>query len=268
MADHDEIWISAAEALRRKACDFAAEMKIDALTSREEAMNAIIGDLACGYLRSIPRSYLASSLEKVTMSDYRFYEIDRDGRYSDTDIDLEYGTGQPIIPVEFWLMFRDPSVGASANWQDGHFSFSRTDFSGASLSGSVRDLCIRWAGIPSVADVSGASPVIISTDGAVDTADEINTRTLSRIDRVEFEPASSLRRRRGRGRRPNIDKEFYMALHRQRYEQGEASPIKTEEAEFLRQACEKKYPGEKISAESAIENWLCKEGYGKIEKSQ
>ena len=262
MTDHRDIWISVAEALQGVTQWLAEEAKLDAPQARDEAKEAIIGALASGRLRSCPHGYLTSTLadqnaDKRRATDYRFDLIGCDGRYSKIEIDFDRDSGHPIVPFEFWRMFRDPSAGPSAMWQEGDFSFNVTTRSGEEFSGEVSSLCVDPAGLPGRAHIpvlkaltpSACAPIIEKDNAAAPSA----TAGLN-------EGSPLQRRRRGR---PTAAKEHYIALHKSRFERGEAFSVKTDEAEFLLKAVSSEIANNRVPKDRTIVNWLVKYGYGK-----
>jgi hypothetical protein len=207
MNDSDDIWIPVAKALDLVARQFAQSARLDAAQARDEAKNSMIGDLATGHLRSCPYSYLTSSFAAGSegKADNPFNKFGAVRKFGDIEVDFDPDSGHPVVPVEFWRHFRDPSAGANADWLAGHFSFNITEASGVSVSGSVRNLCIYQAGLPQPVEMPQAEPVAVPAALASGEDSAADTTTSA----AEIEPALLKEKRRRRGR-PSLAKDLWL----------------------------------------------------------
>lgn len=152
MADDDGRWITAAQALELVAHRFAAAMKSDVASAREEAKAALLGALACDRLRACPSGCLTSAfiVGSGRPGDFSHVEYDEDGNGQPLPMEVHQEGEYVFVPSEFWQQFRNPAAGVSANWQDGHFSFRLAASLPSCFVGEVRHLCFDRASVEQI----------------------------------------------------------------------------------------------------------------------
>lgn len=142
MANDDERWIPASQAMRGVTSRISAEFGIEKGDAWREAANAILERLSAGTLRATPKGFLPGVVieEKRISYWFEFSETEDDGRKFCHPPSWDFDFDANCIPREFWIAFKRSPETARADWASGDFYIGEYEDRHGVSSGIARDV--------------------------------------------------------------------------------------------------------------------------------